>query len=134
MKNEKKILFVEDDEAILRMLENAFSKAGYVVRVAKNAEKAIEILRQESIMVMFFDLSLPGKNGMELCEEVRKQNSVAVIYALTGHIDLYSLLDCRKVGFDDFFTKPVNLEILLEASRYAFEKIKRWSVEDFGLM
>ena len=134
MKNEKKILFVEDEETILHMLEQVFSDAGYVVRVAKNAEEAIEILRQESVMVMFFDLHLPGMNGIELCEEVRKQNPIGIIFALTGYVDLYSLLACRKVGFDDFFTKPVNLDVILEASRYAFEKIARWNVEGFDLM
>ncbi len=134
MMNEKIKLSVEDEETILHMLEHAFSQDGYVVRVAQDAEKAIEILRQESVMVMFFDLNLPGMSGMELCEEVRRQNPIAIIFALTGYVDLYSLLDCRKVGFDDFFTKPVNLDVLLEAARYAFEKIARWNVEGFDLM
>ena len=134
MLSEKKVLVVDDEEAILDILTQAFSASGYVVRAAEDAEKAVEILRQESIFVMFFDLNLPGMSGMQLCEQVRKQNPVAVIHALTGYADLYNLLDCRKVGFDDFFAKPVNLGILLKAAKDAFEKIARWNVEGHGLM
>ena len=131
---EKKILVVDDEERIRDMLEKLFSRANYTVHCAESAEKALDILRQESIMVMVLDLELPGMNGVELCKHIRKQNPVCIIYALTGYANLFSLLECRIAGFDDFFIKPVNLEMLLKASQEAFEKIERWEVHNYDLM
>lgn len=131
--SEKKILVVDDEKAIRDVFEQALSKAGYVVRSAETAEKAMEILREESIMVIYLDLNLPGISGMEMCKKIRKDNPVGIIYAVTGYTDLFGLMECRKVGFDDFFAKPVNLRILLKAAEDAFEKIERWQLSEYDL-
>lgn len=130
---EQKILIVDDEKTIRDLLEETFTKAGYDVRTAEDAEDAIEILRQESIMVMYFDLKLPGMNGQDLCRQVRAQNPLAFICAFTGHIDLFGLLDCRKAGFDDFFNKPAKLELLLDSAKTAFTRLERWKVDEYGL-
>jgi DNA-binding response OmpR family regulator len=130
---EQKILIVDDEKMIRNLLEEAFANAGYDVRTAENATKAIEILREESIMVMYFDLKLPGMNGQELCRLVRAQNPLAFICAFTGQNDLFGLIDCRKAGFDDFFNKPAKLELLLESAQTAFTRFKRWKVDEYGL-
>ena len=114
--NKKKILVVDDEKPIRELFEQAFGKAGYGVRSAETAEIAMQILKEESIMVIFLDLGLPGMSGMELCEKIRKDNPIGIIYAVTGYSDLFGLLECRKVGFDDFFTKPTNLELLFKAA------------------
>ena len=127
---EKKILVVDDEEAIRDMLHQVFTKAGYVVRLAENAETAIEILRHESIMVMFLDLKFPGMNGVDLCNKIRLDNQIGIIYALTGFVDLFGLVECRTAGFDDIFIKPVSAELILEATKEAFNKIIRWKISD----
>ena len=109
----KKILVVDDEESIRTVLMEAFKKAGYVVKAAESAEHALAILKQESIMVNYFDLKLPGMSGKELCRQVRMQNPLAYICAITGYTDLFGLLECRKAGVDDFFQKPVTLSLLL---------------------
>jgi DNA-binding response OmpR family regulator len=129
----KKILVVDDEEAIRDILKQGFTKAGYEVLAAKSAEEAREILRRESVMVIFLDLNLPGMNGVELCEIIRRENWIGVVYALTGYTDLFGLMECRRAGFDDFFTKPVSIRLLLEAAAEAFKKIERWGVSDYDL-
>jgi len=128
--SEKKILVVDDDEAIRDMLHQVFTQAGYGVRLADDAEKAIEILRQESIMVMILDLKLPEMNGVDLCKKIRLDNQIGIIYALTGYVDLFGLVECRTAGFDDIFIKPASAKLLLEATKEAFNKIKRWKLND----
>jgi len=128
--SENKILVVDDKEAIQDMFRQVFTKAGYVVYLAKSAEKAIEILRQESIMVMFLDLKMPEMNGVDLCKKIRLDNQIGIIYALTGYVDLFGLVECRTAGFDDIFTKPASTELLLEATQEAFNKIERWKLCD----
>ena len=108
------------------MLELAFSKDGYIVRSAESAEEALEILKDEKFQVMFLDLNLPRMNGVELCKQIRKDMPIGIIYAVTGYASLFELADCREAGFDDYFTKPVKLEMLFRAAQDAFEKIDRW--------
>jgi DNA-binding response OmpR family regulator len=130
---EKKILVVDDEEVIRNMLQEFLSKNGYEVRLAESAETALDILRRESFMVMFLDLKLPGISGIELCKKIRKDNDVGIICAFTGYADLFGLIDCRRAGFDDFFTKPVKLELLLQAAQDAFAKLERWNIDDYDL-
>ena len=123
---EKKILVVDDERMIRNMLEKAFTKAGYMVKTAESAEEALDLLNNEKIQVMFLDLKLPNMNGVELCQEIRKHNPIAIIYAVTGYASLFELALCREAGFDDYFTKPVNLSMLFDAAEDAFKKIDRW--------
>lgn len=130
---EMTLLIVDDEEQILKMLNVLFSNNGYKVLAAGSAEEALEVLRQESVMVMFLDLKLPGMSGIELCKQIRKENQIAVIHALTGYTNFFGLLECRAAGFDDFFIKPVALPLLLKAAESAFEKIERWKVIEYDL-
>ncbi len=124
--SEKKILVVDDEVHIRDMLEQAFSKAGYTVRLAESAEETLDILKDDKIQVMFLDLKLPGMNGLKLCRKIRKEFPIAIIHAITGYASLFELADCREAGFDDYFIKPVDLEVLFKAAQDAFEKIDRW--------
>jgi len=122
----QKILVVDDEKAIVNLLTQAFSRAGYDVRSAESAESALTILETENIHVMFFDLNLPQMNGVELCKAVKKNMPMSVIYAITGYASLFELADCREAGFEDYFKKPVNISTLLGNAASAFEKIDRW--------
>lgn len=132
--NEKKILLVDDETAILDMLTEMFNMSGYQVVAADSAEKALEILGNESVMVMFLDLKLPGMSGLDLCRQIRRDNEIAIIHALTGYVNIFGLLECRHAGFDDYFIKPVDIRVLLEAAENAFKKIERWQVDENDLM
>ena len=131
---EKKILVVDDEDLIRNMMKDAFGKAGYIVRTAENAERATEILREESIMVIYLDIKLPRMSGIELCEQLKVQNPLGVIHAITGYTDLFGLLECRKAGFDDFLEKPVKIKLLLDSAQDAFKKLERWRVDEFDLV
>ena len=75
---------------------------------------------------MFFDLSMPDMNGLELCCQVRQSRPVDLIFALTGYSSLFELAECRGIGFDDYFTKPADLKLLKQVVEDAFEKQRRW--------
>ena len=122
----KKILVVDDEASIRNLLKDAFDIEGYDVRLAEGAETAFEILKEENIEVIFLDLKLFGMNGIELCRQIRKNNPLAIIFAMTGWAALYDIEECREAGFDDFFTKPVQTEMLLKAVDGAFERLNRW--------
>ena len=129
----KRILVVDDEAEIRELLYKIFTETGYFVHLAESAEKALNILRNKSIMLMFLDLNLPGMSGVELCRKIRKDNYIGITYALTGYTDLFSLINCREGGFDDFFTKPASVDLLLKAVRDGFDKLERWKIHDYIL-
>jgi CheY-like chemotaxis protein len=131
---QNKILVVDDEQVIGDILKKAFSKVGYTALCAQSSEEALDILKHENIKVMFLDLHLPGMNGVELCRLIRKNNPIACIFAMTGYVHMFELLECRQAGFDDYFTKPVNLQVLFAAAKEAFQKLERWKCDDYGLM
>ena len=122
--SEKKILVVDDEEVIRSTFELAFSKKGYTVRCAKSAEEALEILKDEKILVMFLDLNMPGMNGVELCRKIRKDFPTAIIHAVTGYSSLFEPAECWEAGFDVYLNKPVHLEKLFKAAQDAFNKLE----------
>lgn len=122
----EKILVVDDELSIRDLFEETFSEAGYNVRLAENGEQALNILKEERIDVIFLDLRLFGMNGIELCREIRRTNPLSLIYAITGWAALFEIEECRQVGFDDYFTKPVRPEMISKAVEDAFEKLRRW--------
>jgi DNA-binding response OmpR family regulator len=124
--SDQKILVVDDEKAIISLLKQAFSRAGFEVRAAESAEEALKVLEQEDIMVMFLDLNLPGMNGMDLCKRIKKDKPMAIVFAVTGYASLFELADCREAGFDDYFKKPVDMKSLVKAANEAFERIDRW--------
>ncbi|RLC16459.1 MAG: response regulator [Deltaproteobacteria bacterium] len=119
----KELLIVDDDAVILHMFKEAFTKAGYAVHTAESGEEALDILKQHRFHVMFLDLKLPGMNGIELCRHIKEDIPEAMAFAVTAYASIFELSDCFEAGFDDYFTKPVNLETLFKATRNAFNQI-----------
>ncbi len=120
----KKILVVDDEEMILEVFREAFSRVGYTVVCAKSGREALDILEQDRVSVMFLDLNMPGMDGLELCRRIRQNRPDASIFAVTGYASFYDVEDCRRAGFDDYFAKPVDLAVLYRAAKDAFERLE----------
>ncbi len=117
---DKKILVVDDEVTILMLFSETFEQKGYEAVTAQNAEEALEILKKEEFKVMFLDLKLPGMNGVELCKVIRKDSPESSIYAITGYPDKFEFRGCMEAGFNGYFAKPLNMEVLIETARQAF--------------
>jgi CheY-like chemotaxis protein len=129
---EKQILVVDDEEAIRTMMTRAFTKAGYEVQTAASAEEALDLIKTYKYLVFFLDLNLPGMNGIDLCRLIRKDNPLTIAYAITGYASTFEVFECRDAGFEDYFTKPVELKKLVEAAEQAFLKLSRWKRDKLG--
>jgi CheY-like chemotaxis protein len=126
MTADKKILIVDDESSIRELFRSAFSDPVHEVHLAENGEEALIILKQHNIDLIFLDLKLFGMNGIELCRRIRKDKPITIIYAITGWAGLFEVEECREAGFDDFFTKPFQLEAIFKAVENAFENLERW--------
>jgi CheY-like chemotaxis protein len=125
-KKMNRILIVDDEAIIHDILSETFSDAGYVVQSAESAEAAVDIMNKDPAWVIFLDLNLPGMKGTELCVKIRQEWPIAIVFAITGYASLFELTNCREAGFEDFFIKPIDRKLVVEAARNAFKKLERW--------
>lgn len=121
-----KILVVDDERDIRYILETQLTKAGYEVYGAESAGEALEKFQKQDIGVFILDLKLPGMDGLELCKRIRKEQPLSCIYAMTAYSSVYNLTGCREVGFDDYFKKPFEIDIVVAMIKESFAKLKRW--------
>ena len=122
----RKILVVDDESSVRELFFTVFTEADYEVNTAEGAEQALKILQLENIDIIFLDLKLFGINGIELCRKIRETKPVSIIYAITGWSPLFEIEECREAGFDDYFEKPLDMDMLLKLVAEAFARIDRW--------
>lgn len=121
-----KILVVDDEASVRELFSSVFIEAGYELITAEGGADALKILQNEEIDVIFLDLKLFGMNGIELCRQIRETKPVSIIYAMTGWSPLFEIAECREAGFDDYFEKPLDMDMLLDLVAEAFARLKRW--------
>ncbi len=123
---EKTVFVVDDEQAVRKVLTKAFERAGYSVENAEDAETALAMLESKTYHVFFIDMKLPGMDGMELAHHIREKNPFVCLFAMTGYSALFELATCREAGFDDYFTKPLDIPGVIKATGEAFNKVARW--------
>ena len=123
----KKILVVDDEEAIREVMKLGLVKLGYDPGFAANGKEALEILAREKFPLILMDLRMPEIDGIELCNRIKERSPETVIYAFSGLVTEDEFYDLEEAGFDGLLCKPVSFEVLERAIEGAFEKInKRW--------
>lgn len=105
MINNKKILIVDDETKIIKVLQSHLKKEGFEVIVANNGQTAIKEFYEQIPSLIILDLMLPDMNGEDVFKELRKYSKVPIIIATTK-IDEASILTGFKLGADDYITKP----------------------------
>jgi two-component system response regulator (stage 0 sporulation protein F) len=113
-----RILVVDDEEEIAKLLEEFLNKKGYQVITALGGQKAIEaIKRQECIDLMILDLKMPAVNGVDVLQELRRLNKQIPVIILSGSLDLRNFIDdLKKLNYNEknILYKPVDLFELLK--------------------
>ena len=112
-----RVLCIDDEDALRDLLEKGFRMHGFSAETAGSAAEALDLLNADVFDAMITDISLPEMNGIELCKKVRPENPSMFIVAITGYANKYEFSDCRRAGFDAYFTKPLDLKQLCETVR-----------------
>jgi len=123
----RNVLVVDDEQPMREMMSNILADMDCEVFLAEGAADALAQVKQQDFAVIFLDLKLFGMNGIDLCRAIRKLKPLTILYAMTGWADLFEIEECREAGFDDFFSKPIKVEILIQAVEEAFKKQQRWT-------
>jgi DNA-binding NtrC family response regulator len=109
MKNYK-ILFVDDDEQILSIVEQFLSRSGFNITTESNGLKAIEKVRNNSYSVVFTDLIMPEISGMEILKQVKAASPETEVIIVSGYGTIESAIEAMKLGSYDFLQKPINFD------------------------
>ena len=102
-----RILIVDDDERISQMLQIALTKAGYTCTTALNAALAGDKLREQEFELVFLDINMPGKTGLEFLPEIKQYYPDTAVIMLTGVEDLSIAVGAMQQGAYDYVNKPV---------------------------
>ncbi|MFC9774093.1 response regulator transcription factor [Paenibacillus chitinolyticus] len=106
------LLIADDDAHIRELLQFIFKKENYLVSEAADGEEAAALLEREQIHLAVIDVMMPGKNGLELCEEIRSYYDIPVIL-LTAKGELEDKEKGYLSGTDDYLVKPFEPKELL---------------------
>jgi DNA-binding response OmpR family regulator len=111
----RKILVVEDNADQLELIRSVLEKAGFAIGTAANGTDALVKTRSISPDLIVLDLMLPGLNGFDICETLRKDPLTASvpIVMLTGLCSQFGRLAGLESGANDFLTKPFKVEELV---------------------
>lgn len=121
MTTPSRVLVVDDEPQIRRVLRLALTAQGFDVRVAADSESALDTLRDWPPDLVITDLSMPGSDGIELCKRVRQQSTVPII-VLSVKGEERTKVAALDAGADDYVTKPFGTDELLARVRVAFRR------------
>ena len=116
-----RILVVDDDPQIRRVMRTTLTGQGYEVDDAKEGEAALDKLRDERFDLVLLDMNMPGMDGLETCRSIRGHSEVAIIM-LTVRDTETDKVEALDAGADDYITKPYNMPELLARIRAALRR------------
>ncbi len=109
----KQILIIEDDPAIRIGMKETLTSEGYSVQEADTGIKGFEIASQKNFDLILLDLILPGKDGVEVCKDLRSGGVKTPIIMVTSRKDEVDKILGLEIGADDYVTKPFSIRELL---------------------
>jgi DNA-binding NtrC family response regulator len=115
----KRILVVEDEEKLRRVIELQLMSAGFDVDKAANAEDALKIVDRADLVLT--DLKLPKMDGLEFLQLIRRQNTQVPVIMMTAFGSVETAVEAMKAGATDFLLKPFSLDHLMQVVNKALE-------------
>jgi DNA-binding NtrC family response regulator len=113
MAEKNRILVVDDEDALRTVLSAELEGEGYRVSSAGDGAEAINILRGQSFDLILLDIKMPNVDGFEVLKFVKESQPATKVIMLTGFADLKNAIESKKLGAEDFVSKPYDLVDLL---------------------
>jgi two-component system, OmpR family, KDP operon response regulator KdpE len=119
----KRIMVVDDEPQITRVLRTSLSSHGYDIRVANDGETALEIMKDWTPDLVITDLAMPNMNGLELCRRIRAKSQIPIL-VLSVRGEERTKVQALDAGADDYITKPFGIEELLARVRAHLRRLR----------
>ena len=129
----ERILIIEDDPAILKVLQRGLAYEGYTVDVATDGRTGLNLAHDHHPDLVILDWMLPGMDGLEVCRRLRLQGGLPILM-LTAKDTIQDRVQGLDAGADDYIVKPFNLDELTARIRALFRRTQteRNQVYQFG--
>ncbi|MEK6322048.1 MAG: response regulator transcription factor [Acidobacteriota bacterium] len=131
MNEKQRILIVDDEPQITRVLRRSLTSHGYDVRSAADGESALETFADWRPDLVVTDLSMPNVNGIELCRRLRKLSAVPIV-VLSVKGEEKTKVEALDAGADDYVTKPFGMDELLARIRAALRRTSEPHTDDLA--
>lgn len=113
MAKKRSILVVDDEDALRTVLSSELTNEGYEVQSASDGDEAIGELQKTTFDLVLLDIKMPRLNGFEVLKFIKEHHQASKVVMLTGFADLKNAIESKKLGADDFVSKPYDLVDLL---------------------
>jgi DNA-binding response OmpR family regulator len=120
-----KVLVIDDDPAIHRVLRETFASSGFDFVTARDGARAMDIFCTSAPSVVILELRLPGISGSDLCREIRTKSSRVPILVLSSASDEFDKVLLLELGADDYITKPFSPRELLARVRASLRRLNQ---------
>ena len=110
----KKILIIDDEPEICKMVTEFLFDAGYSASYALNGPDGLAMIKKDAPSLVILDIRMPGMDGIEVMHLVHEQFPALPVLALTGDKDTETVKKLMELGVCEYLTKPINLETLLD--------------------
>lgn len=114
MKNYR-ILIVDDEENVCRLLSKVLVKEGYETRMAHNAEEALKIIDNSDMDIVISDIKMPGMSGIELLNRIGSIAPFIKVIMITAFATIDTAIEALRMGAKDYITKPFNIDEVVQA-------------------
>ena len=130
---EERILIVEDELQLARLMELELDHEGYAVKVSHNGREALGLLQEEEFDLVLLDIMLPEMDGVEVCRRLREFSDIPVIM-VTARDAVPEKVEALDTGADDYITKPFAIEELLARIRALLRRKNNDLKEDSNML
>jgi len=118
------ILIVEDEAKMRRLLELNLGEEGFTTHAAADAETGLKLLSQEKIDLVVTDFKLPGMNGLEFLQAIKRVDAALPVVIMTAYGSVESAVEAMKVGASDYVLKPFSLAEMVLVIRKELDACK----------
>ena len=119
-----KLLLIDDEDGIRKVLSISLKSDGYDVATAASGQQGIDLFQKEFFPIVLTDIKMPGMDGIEVLRRIKEINPEVEVIVITGHGDMESAIQSLQLGASDFLTKPMSNQLLSIALKRAEERLK----------
>ncbi len=109
MSEKRKVLVVDDEDALRTVLSGELTSEGYDVGTAADGDDAISTLQKQTFDLVLLDIKMPRMHGFEVLKFVKEKHPETKVVMLAGFADFGNVIDVKKLGAEDFVVKPYDL-------------------------
>src|SRR5262245_34711321 len=120
-----KLLIVDDDEDLVKLLKLTLSRIGYTVQTAANVETGIKMLGEETFDLVISDINMPDGTGLDLLEAIRGSELKVEVLVVSSQRAIATAVEAMRLGARNYLEKPVDLEKLKATVRELMREVQQ---------